>query len=74
MLGKVKTIVHFAPKKRLMKIEVNGRITKTFIVEGYGNCKRWEKVKIGDCLEGLQWNDEESAIIDADSPITVLGN
>ena len=72
MLGKIKTIVQFAPKKRLMRIEVNGRIAKTYVVDNYGNSKRWEKIKIGDRLEDLQWTDEEAGIIDADSEISVL--
>ncbi|RJQ34525.1 hypothetical protein C4556_02190 [Candidatus Parcubacteria bacterium] len=72
MLGKVKSIVIFAPKKRRINIEVNGVIAKTFIVDGYGNSKRWEKVSVGDLLDGLDWAEEESRIIDADSKITVL--
>lgn len=72
MLGKVKTIVQFAPKKRLIRIEVNGDIAKTYIVENYGNSKQWEKVQVNDCLEGLVWADEEGKIIDADSKISVL--
>lgn len=72
MLGKIKSIVQFAPRKRLVNIEVEGVTAKTYIVEGYSNSKRWREVNVGDLLDGLIWDDEEAKIIDADSSITVL--
>jgi hypothetical protein len=72
MLGKVKSIIHFAPKKRLYSIDVNGVKAKTYVVDGYNNSKKWEKVQVGDRLEGLDWADENSGIIDADSNISTL--
>ncbi len=72
MLGKVKAIIQFAPKKRCITFEVNGFIAKTYVVENYQNSKKWEKIKVGDKLEGLDWTDEEGKIIDADSSILIL--
>ena len=72
MLGKVKTIVQFAPQKRLINLDVDGVMGKTYIVESNRNSKRWEKVKIGDSLSGLDWFDKEAKIIDADSEIIIL--
>lgn len=72
MLGKIKTIIAFAPKKTLLKIDVNGVTAKTFIVEGNNNSKKWKDIKVDDCLVGLEWFDEESKILDADSPIKIL--
>lgn len=72
MLGTIKTIIGFAKNKQLIKIEVSGSIAKTYVVEGNINSKKWRDVKVGDCLNGLEWFDEESKIIDADSPISLL--
>jgi hypothetical protein len=72
MIGKIKTIIEFAPKKRLIKIEVNGVTAKTFVVDGNSNSKKWKELKVDDCLKGLEWFDEHSKIIDADSPIQLL--
>jgi hypothetical protein len=72
MLGKIKAIIQFAPSKRCITIEVNGLTAKTYIVDNYANSKRWEKVKVGDSLSGLEWCDEEGKLIDADSKISVL--
>lgn len=72
MLGKVKTIINFSPKKKCLVLDVSGVKAKTYVVDGYVNSKRWEKVQVGDKLEGLEWCDEEGKIIDADSQILVL--
>jgi len=72
MIGKVKSIIQFAPKKSRVNIDVNGVVGKTFIVDGNVNSKYWKGVKVGDCLSGLDWFDEEGKIIDADSKIVVL--
>ena len=72
MLGKVKTIICFNPKKRLINIDVDGLATRTYAVEGNRNYKRWENIKVGDYLTGLEWFDQEARIIDADSQISVL--
>lgn len=72
MLGKVKAIIQFKQKTRRINIEVNGLMAKTFIDESNANSKRWEKVKYGDYLTGLEWFDEEGKTIDADSQISVL--
>ena len=72
MLGKVKTIVQFAVEKRLINFDVDGVSGKTYVVNGNRNSRRWEKIKVGDSVSGLDWFDEEAKIIDADSKITVL--
>jgi hypothetical protein len=72
MIGTVKTIIGFAKNKQLIKIDVVGSVAKTYVVEGNSNSKKWRDIKVGDCLNGLLWFDEESKIIDADSPINIL--
>ena len=72
MLGQVKTIVQFHPKKKLINISVNGVTGKTYIVDGHRNYKNWERIKVGDRLGNLEWFDEEMKIIDADSNVSIL--
>ena len=72
MLGIVKTIIQFAPNKRRFNIDVEGSLARTFIVESFNNSRRWKEIKVGDILDGLVWDDEDSKIIDADSSIAVL--
>lgn len=73
MIGKITSIIHFAPKKRRINIEVEGKTAKTFIVDTFNNSKNWEEAEVGDILDGLVWDNKEAKIINADSSITVLG-
>ena len=72
MIGKITSIVHFAPKKRRINIEVEGKAAKTFIVDTFNNSKNWKEVEVGDILDGLAWDNKETKIINADSSILVL--
>ena len=72
MQGKVKTIVQFKRTTRVLKIVVSGVEGKTCVDDANGNSRRWSKVKVGDCLLGLKWFDEDRKIVDADSDIEII--
>jgi len=67
LIGKIKSIVQFHPKKRLVNIDINGSVAKTYVVSGNINSKYWSRIKVGDMVRNLEWFDENSKIIDADS-------
>lgn len=52
MLGKVKSIIHFAPNKRRINIEVEGVVAKTFVVDTFKNSKNWKDIGVGDIIDG----------------------
>lgn len=72
MIGTIEGIIYYAPKKRRINIEINGRHCRTHIVKSNKNSKQWSRVEVGDKLDNLEWFDKESGIIDADSKIKIL--
>lgn len=47
----------------------NGDSAKTYVVKGFRNCANWSHLKIGDHVDGLEWQNESKKIINADSPV-----
>jgi len=72
MIGKITTIVLFKRGVKMINFDINGIKCRTYVDEKNANSKRWEKVKIGDFIDGLDWFDEKGKIIDADSTVSVL--
>jgi len=46
--------------------------SRTFTGQKYRNFAYWRDLKVGDCIAGVQWKNEQKGIVDADSPVYLL--